>query len=137
MDTSIFTKKEAIPTTADLTGALGETFDVWQSLVDYVHQLYPNSVDEWNCTHYGWSFRMKDKKRVLIYLLPRDKFFKAAFVFGQKATDIILQSPVAEAIKKELGSARVYAEGRGIRIDIQDNSILNDIKKLIEIKLAN
>ena len=119
--------------------ALGITYHLWQMLKDYVHLKYAGSFDEWNYSgdKYGWSFRIKDKKRVILYLLPRDKFFKAAFVFGQKATDVIMKSNIADAIKTELNSARVYAEGRGIRIEIKDQIIINDIKQLIEIKLAN
>lgn len=79
---------------------------------------------------------MNDSKRVLVYLLPRNKFFKVAMVFSQKATDLILESDISENIKAELKAAKVYTEGRGIRIDIKDDSLLNDIKKLIQIKLS-
>jgi hypothetical protein len=72
---------------------------------------------------------------VIIYLLPRDKFFKVAFVFGQKATDAILESHIADAIKNELQATKVYAEGRGIRIDIKDPKATEDILKLIAIKI--
>ena len=136
MDISIFINKEAIPNNSDLTDALGDTYDIWQTIVDYVQLKYPNSVDEWNYSKYGWSFRMKDKKRAIIYFLPRDNFFKVAFVFGQKATEKIMQSHITNFIKLELDSAKVYTEGRGIRIDIKDNSMISDIKELINIKLA-
>ncbi len=33
--------------------------------------------------------------------------------------------------------SKVYAEGRVIRLEINDNSFLSDIKKLVEIKIAN
>ena len=33
--------------------------------------------------------------------------------------------------------ARKYAEGRGIRVDINNELRIPDVKKLIEIKLAN
>ncbi len=59
-----------------------------------------------------------------------------AFVFGQKAYDAIMQSDIAEQIKSDLTSARVYAEGRGIRISVADRSKLGDIFKLIDHKLA-
>ena len=55
----------------------------------------------------------------------------------KKATDIIMKSQIANSIKTELDSAKVYAEGRGIRIDIKNNVIINDIQELIDIKLAN
>jgi len=72
-----------------------------------------------------------------VYLLPRDRFFKIVMIFGQKATDIIMNSPVNQAIKKELASAKVYVEGRGIRLDILNETILNDLKTLIDIKISH
>ena len=60
-----------------------------------------------------------------------------AFVFGQKATVEILNSEISTDIKEDLEKAKVYAEGRGIRIEITDATKLTDIKKLIQIKLAN
>jgi hypothetical protein len=137
METSIFLNRESIPTTTELTKALGATFHYWQVIADWVHLQYPKAMDEWNCSKNGWSFRIKDKKRAIIYFLPRDKYFKVAFVFGQKATDVILKSEVTDEIKKELDAARVYAEGRGIRIDIKNEKVLNDIKKLITVKLEH
>jgi hypothetical protein len=137
MENSIFINKEAIPNNNDLKDSLGETYDIWQTIVDHVHLKYPNSIDEWNNSKNGWSFRMKDKKRAIIYFLPRDKYFKVALVYGQKATDTIMKSQISDSIKSELNCAKVYAEGRGIRIDIKDNAIIDHVKELIDIKLAN
>jgi hypothetical protein len=134
---SIFTDKYKEPTADDLKAALGHTYPLWKSIQEQVVSEYPKAVEEWLCSKAGWHFRMKDKKRAIIYLLPRDKFFKVAFVFGQKATDAILQSNIGDFIKTELKSARVYAEGRGIRIDIKDEKLISDIKLLISIKLAH
>jgi hypothetical protein len=134
---SIFKDNNKMPDNTELEKALGSTYQLWQIIRDYVLLKYPNGTESWDCSKYGWNYRIKDKKRAILYLLPRDKFFKAAFVFGQKATDKILQSQISAAIRKELESTRVYAEGRGIRIDIKDSSLMNDIKELIDIKLAN
>ena len=131
--------KDAKPAPKDLKKALGDTYDIWQTLEAFTKKEYPNATDEWNFSSakYGWSFRISDKKRVLVYLLPRDRFFKVSMVFGQKATDAIMKSAIAETIKAELQNAKVYAEGRGIRIDVKDNTLINDIKELIRIKIAN
>ena len=134
---SIFLDKNKMPDSNDLKVALGKTYQWWQAIYEYVLLKYPKGTEKWNCSKYGWSFRINDKKRAILYLLPRDKFFKVAFVFGQKATDIILQSNISNIIKKELESAKVYAEGRGIRMVIKNDSLMDDIKKLVDIKLAN
>ncbi len=138
-DISIFQDKTITPTDNDLVEKLDSTYNLWIQLQNFVLSKYPDGLSEWNYPgkKYGWSFRIKDKKRAIIYFLPRDKYFKVAFVFGQKATDIVLTSDIFPEIKTELMQARKYAEGRGIRIDIINNLRIPDIKKLIEIKLAN
>ncbi|MEZ5198133.1 MAG: DUF3788 domain-containing protein [Bacteroidales bacterium] len=135
---SIFTDKSIIPETDALRQAIGPSYEWWKSIRDYVFEKYPAAVEEWNYPgkKYGWSFRIKDKKRAIVYLLPREAFFKAAFVFGRKAYEEIAGSPVSNDIKKNLEEARVYAEGRGIRIAVTNAKVLEDIKRLIDIKLT-
>jgi len=137
MDTSIFTNKAEIPDDSLLNAALGNLFGEWMNLREYVFDVYPKAIEEWNLPgqKYGWSFRIKDKKRAIIYLLPRDKYFLVAFVFGEKATKDALNSNIASEIKTIIESARVYAEGRGFRIEVRDTAIIEDIKTLIDIKL--
>lgn len=136
---SIFTDKEKKPTDADLKKAIGRTYSSWKALADFTYQSYPAATEAWNFSgeKYGWDFRIRDKKRALIYLLPRDGFFKVAFVFGQKATDEVFNSDIDETIKTELKNAKVYAEGRGIRVDVKNQSMLKDLKKLISIKISH
>jgi hypothetical protein len=138
METSTFMNKAQLPTGNDLESTLGTTYPLWNTIREKVQEKYPGAKEEWNFSgiKYGWSFRMKDKKRAIIYFLPRQGYFKVAFVFGQKATDLILRSDIPDEIKNELASARVYAEGRGIRIDVKGSGILSAIFKLIEIKIA-
>jgi hypothetical protein len=118
---------------------LGSTYALWKQVEEFTVAEYPGAISAWHFSgdKYGWSFRISDKKRVLVYLLPRDGFFKVALVFGQKATDAVLASKVADAIKKELEAAKPYAEGRGIRIEVKNKSIVKDIKKLVEIKISH
>jgi len=139
MDISIFPDKSKKPTEEQLIESLSDLYGLWKKLRDFVFEKYPSAKEEWNYPgkNYGWGFRIKDKKRAIIYLLPRERYFKVAFVFGQKATEQILDSEISDKIKSEFKKARVYMEGRGIRIDVKDNSKINDIKKLINIKLEN
>ena len=138
MDTSIFTDKTNGPEQKDLVIALGKTYHLWEDIVRLVSLKSPNAVCDWNFPgqKYGWSFRIKDKKRAIIYLLPRDKRFMVAFSFGKKAYEKIMDSNISEEIKQSLESAKVYAEGRGIRFEVNDQKLLKDISQLIDIKLA-
>ncbi len=138
-DLNIFTEKGLIPTDQDLIKNLGTTYALWHQIQEIVLDQYPKGLKEWNYPgkKYGYSYRIKDKKRAILYFLPRKNYFEVAFVFGQKATDIIMASDIAVEIKNELIKARKYAEGRGIRIEVKNDLNITDIKKLVEIKLAN
>lgn len=138
-DISIFRDKKITPSDKDLLEKLGATFDLWKQIQNFVLIKYPKGIPEWNYPgeKYGWSFRIKDKKRAIIYFLPRDKYFKVAFVFGQKATDYVLSSNISADIKIALEKTTKYAEGRGIRIDVNDETIISDVKNLVAIKLDN
>jgi len=137
MDTSIFSNNAVVPDYKMLSEALGDFHKAWLEIRDYVYTLYPKAMEEWYFPglKYGWSYRIKDKKRAIIYLLPRDKFFITAFVFGEKAVNDTLGSDISNEIKEIIKSARVYAEGRGFRIEIKTGAIVEDIKKLVAIKL--
>jgi len=107
MEHSIFMDKSRIPKDEDLRGALGDKYSLWMKIRDRGYEKSPEGFEEWNFPgkKYGWSFRIKDKKRAIVYLLPRDHAFVAAFVWG-------------------------------VRIPVPDRSTLEDIYKLIDIKLA-
>jgi hypothetical protein len=139
METIVFMDKAHSPTKQDLHSAIATTYSIWEQLRNYVLVKYPKATEEWNYpgVKYGWSFRMKDKKRAIVYFLPRDKFFMVALVFGAKATQEALNSNISGEIKSVIEAAPVYAEGRGFRVNVKNETNLEDIKKLIDIKIAN
>jgi hypothetical protein len=139
MALSIFEDKSVRPDDQMLAEALQASYKWWQEIKEFVIQQYPQASEEWNHSgkNYGWGFRLKDKKRAIIYLTPSDKFFLFSVVFGKKATQEALHSNISEDIKKIINEAPVYAEGRGIRLEIRSAAIIADLKKLILIKLQN
>jgi hypothetical protein len=136
---SVFMDKEYQPADADLRSVLENTYSMWKALTGFTKEAYPEAAELWSYAgaKSGWHLRLKDKKRVIVYLLPRDKFFKTSFVFGHKATEQVFESNITEGIKENLKAARVYAEGRGVAVEVREDSVLNDVKQLILIKIAN
>ncbi len=47
---SIFTQKTKQPTNEDLKKALGKTFEMWETLVQYTIEVYPIATEEWKFT---------------------------------------------------------------------------------------
>jgi hypothetical protein len=139
MAISFFDNKSQCPGDKDLNTVLGAKYDQWKKIREYLYSIYPRAMEEWKFSgkSYGWSFHIKDRKRVIIYFIPCEGYFKVAFVLGEKATREALFSPISKETIKIIEEAPVYAEGRGFRIDITDNTKIEDVKKLITIKLAN
>lgn len=135
-DHSIFMNPDIHPTETEMQDKLAETYEIWKFIESHVLGENPILIAEWNFggKKYGWNFRIKDKKRAIIYMLPREGFFKVAFVFGEKAFEAVMQSSVPEQIKNDLASAKKYAEGRGVRIEVRGKSLINDIINLVKIK---
>lgn len=127
-----------MPGEAELKSALSKTYPYWKTIEEFTLNAKPAAKGNWHFSgaKFGWSYRISDKKRVIIYLLPRDKFFKCAFVFGGKAYNAVMESDVSDEIKNELKAAKPYAEGRGIRLEVKNKAPLNDLQKLVTIKIT-
>ena len=128
--TSIFTDKTKLP---DVTILREVIVNMYWSLIkirDFVSWTYPKAIEEWNSPSlkYGWSCKIKDKKRSIIYQLPRKSYFLVAFDFGVKATSAGLASHPEGGIKNTSETAKVYAEGRYVWIEIGNRENLEDIK---------
>lgn len=62
--------------------------------------------------------------------------FKTAFTFGDKVTELVLESDICQSIKENLQNATNYSEGKTIQIDVKDELDLSSILKLIQLKLS-
>ena len=138
MALSIFEDKSTQPTPEMIEKALADRYSDWQNIIDFVLKHHKGAEEVWNYgKSFGWSLRIKDSKRVIVYMTPGDKKFLVSMVFGKKATEEAFSSDISPKLKSIIESAKVYAEGRGFRIEIDGPEFLPDIIKLIEIKLRN
>lgn len=138
MALSIFDDKSHPPTSDDLIGILGVSHSWWDQIEIFVRAHYPAATEEWKHpgAKWGWGYRLKDRKRVIIYLSPDRGFFRVAMVFSEKMVQQVLDSDVSGELKTLLKEATVYTEGRGIRWELRDAGQLPDVEKLILIKLS-
>jgi hypothetical protein len=59
------------------------------------------------------------------------------FVFGDKAVSAIEKSKISDEIIQEIRSEKKYMEGRVLTVTVSTKSDLQNIFKLIEIKIMN
>ncbi len=139
MSVSVFDDKAVKPDEKTLLKAIGNTAGHWQKIKSNLKNEYGELVEDWK--YYGqktgWLLKVLRKKRNLFFCIPLKGSFRIAFVFGEKAVSAVQSSDLPEAINLELRNARKYAEGRGLRIDVESAKDVENIRKLVEIKVKN
>ncbi len=134
-----FIGRKEQPSAAELSAALGPSEALWSELI---RQLGSDAglTQEWKgvCANkYGWSLRLKQKSRNIIYFSPCRDCFRVAFVFGDKAMKAMPEAHLPKAVEKALAEAPHYPEGTGLRLMVSRAADLPAIRKLAQIKLAN
>jgi hypothetical protein len=127
------------PTDEMLASALGETKEIFDTIVRFIGTEFGDSHIQWK--HYGskigWSIKILNKKRNVMFVGPEDGYFRVAFAFGQKAYLEIIESNLSDEIKQQITNGKVYVEGRPLRLEIRNQSDAEPLWQLIKIKLKN
>lgn len=139
METNAFMDQSVQPDNSHLARVLGEKTTFWEAIKQHIMQRHGNFIEEWKFynTQSGWTLKVLLKKRNLFFFTPLQGFFRLAFIFGDKAVAAVEKSDLPSAIKKELQTARKYAEGRGLRIEVKSQQEVEQVKKLIDIKVSH
>jgi hypothetical protein len=134
-----FIDQSTQPTTLQINAALAESAAPWNQLIDWLITVKGIDEQEWKSLSpkYGWSLRMKVKKRTVVYLGPCGNCFRASFVLGDRAVTAAQQAALPRSVLTAIDKARHYAEGTGLQLVVRRASDLPAIQKLVEIKLAN
>lgn len=136
---SVFGEKEACPDDAGLRSALGmRAHTAWKKLVERVGEAWGPSTAEWKFSgaRYGWSLRLKQRERIVLYLIPQKGSFLAGVVLGDRAVAAAREAGLPPSILALLDAARRYAEGTGIRVPVAKQTDLAPVEKLVALKMA-
>ena len=139
MEISVFTDKTIQPDNDRLAQAMGKKGKFWETIKQHIKEKHGDTREEWKfySAKYGWTLKTLLKKRNLFFLTPLNGNFRIGFVFGNKAVDAVTQSDLPGDIKTELKNARKYAEGRGFVIVVKNQDDVENVIKLIDIKVEN
>jgi len=139
MALSAFDDKSAPPRKAALAEMLGRTSTHWNALRSRLGDEFEPLAEEWNFPgqRWGWSLRLKHKKRAIVYMTPCRRFFLAGFALGEKAFKAARESRLPASMLAAIEAAPKYAEGRGVRIEVRNKKDLEGVVKLALIKVAS
>ncbi len=122
-----------------LSDALGQSYKYWEELKNALQDQYGPLTEEWKYygASSGWTLKLLLKKRNLFFFAPYEKYFKIAFIFGDKAVSAVEESDLPVKMAQELKNAKRYAEGRGLRLEIKKKADIKHVITLVGIKIRN
>ncbi|MFN7934294.1 MAG: DUF3788 family protein [Bryobacteraceae bacterium] len=122
------------PAEAELTATLGETKGLWDAIIAEF-----STTQEWKrySQKAPWSLRLFRGKRTIIWLSPREGWFQAAIILGDRAIDTAKESKPSQRLRKLIDEAPRYPEGTGLRIEVKNTRDLALVRKLAAIKIAH
>jgi hypothetical protein len=139
MKLSVFDDKSKPPKDEDLAATLSGTFVFWNELKRLIESRFSPLSIEWGFTSQktGWGLRLKQKNRTILYMTPRKGYFIASFALGEKAVKAAHEDELPVSVLEIIDSARKYAEGRGVRLEVRSAEDIRNVEKLAIIKMKN
>jgi hypothetical protein len=139
MALSAFDDKAKEPTKRDLKLTLGRSSGHWDNLIAYIASEYAPLDSKWNFAGaaWGWSLRLKQEKRTVLYMTPCKEYFYVGSVLGEKAVTAARRTDLPDMVLSLIDQAKKYAEGRAVRLEVRNKKDLQSAKTLADIKMAD
>jgi hypothetical protein len=131
--------KARVPTEADVAEVLADSADPWIDLKDLMASQFDPLAEDWTFSgkKWGWSLRLKHKKRAVLYMTPSTGFFYVGFALGEKAAATAQNSDLPQSVLEIIDSSQKYAKGRAVRLEVRSAEDLDTVASIAAIKMAN
>ena len=138
MSVSFFADKTHQPTGAEIRGAMGPWFSTWQELTQWLRENYPIQEDFkfLYCRNYGWGLRFRIKGKLLINLYPGRGNFTAQIILRPEAVEAAQSIELGENARQAIERANPYPEGRWLFIPVESKNDLEDVRRLLALRIA-
>jgi hypothetical protein len=138
MALSAFDDKGSRPDARALASTLGRSHAHWRAVIDGVRAAYGPVREEWSFAgaNYGWSLRLKNAKKAIVYLTPRRGDFLASFALGEKACRAARERDISPQVLAIIDAAPRYVEGRGVRIPVRSAKAVSDVMRIAALKMC-
>jgi hypothetical protein len=132
----VFADRAQSPDDAQLAATLGKAKRWWDQTLALLERDYDRLTREWKFygAKHGWQMKVSDRKRAILYLIPRAGRFTAAFALDDHAIAAARTRGLSADLLAELDRAKTYAEGKPLRIVVETKAQLESIRLLIGAK---
>lgn len=137
MDDIILDDRSVVPTDDLIFQLLGGRKILWQEIHNYLKLNFSEATGSWNFYNDGkrWLYKMVLKKKTIFWGSLLSDSFRITFYFGDKAESILSGSDLPGRIIDDFRSAKKYGAIRAITIKVLNEEDVENIRKLIAIKI--
>jgi hypothetical protein len=130
--------KDIYPSEELINSIIGEKKNLWLKIMSYAHEKYNDVEEEWRYYNDGkqWLFKLTRKKKTIFWLSLLNETFRITFYFGNKAEPAILSSNLPDSVKNEFVKGQRFGNIRAITTIISGDSDVENICKLIDLKVS-
>jgi hypothetical protein len=136
-ETLMLSDKSVIPTEKQIFSFIGENKVHWHNILVHVFNDYKYTSGSWNYYNDGkqWLYKLTQKKKTIFWAAILADTFRVTFYFGDKALPLIENSDLPSKIKEDFIAAKKYGFIRPVSIKVSDNSDVENVLKLVAIKI--
>lgn len=126
------------PPRAAVDSCLGAAAPLWNSIIGRAVTRAPRLAEAWHFAgpKIGWSLRLVDDDRIVVYLTPGEGMFRVGLVLGGKAVAAAREAGLSAEATAILDAAPRHAEGYGVRFPVASSKDMAPFEELLSIKLA-
>ena len=121
-----------------LADFLGGAAPPWNRLIAMTVERAAHLAQAWHFAgaRTGWSLRLLDGARILVYLTPAKNQFQVGIVLGAKSVAAAREAGLSAAAAGIIDSAPKFAEGHGVRFVVTSADDLGPFPEFLAIKCA-
>lgn len=137
VDYSVFTEKTVQPNDKLIAEALGKKYPLWLDAIGLTESICGPITQQWmyHGKKYGWYCKLLQKKKIILFMVPLDGYFRIVFLLNDKAVSAIEASgSISATVKDNLRNGEQYHIGRSLNVDVKFKKNLADIRRLVTIK---
>jgi len=136
MSKSCFTNKNAKPTETELKNSLGSIKEQWNLFSEHLSsELKLKGEFKFYGVNYGWAKRYIKSGKSVIALYPDNNCFTVQIILNKNQVETALELDLAPSIKDIIKNTEYIYEGKWVFIKIEKEIFLEDIKKLVDVRL--
>jgi hypothetical protein len=133
----ILSDRQVVPDDEYIFSILGDKRIFWQDIISFAANNYKDISGDWNYYNDGkqWLYKLTQKKKTIFWGAMHKDTFRITFYFGDKVEPLLENSELPLKIKEDFKVSKRYGSIRSISQKIFSASDVENVKKLIAIKI--